>query len=174
MRGRAARGWALRNRRRVVVNQLSETLSEKSLQSVSRIDQAEMLARLQNLQAVVGPTAGSLILERAIAGDRSYVGLATLAGAKVVFHDNDARKNNPGFPDIVMVVGGTLYFIECKRQGEKLRPAQRDWQEALAGVKEIVHGVLMPADYQAFVKEVMTQSMLDDKLIPDPENQEGE
>jgi hypothetical protein len=46
-----------------------------------------------------------------------------------VFHDNDSRRNTPGFPDLVLVhreTGRTL-FRELKAAGGRLTPDQREW-----------------------------------------------
>lgn len=41
----------------------------------------------------------------------------------LVMHDNDARGNETGFPDILAVGYGRVFAFECKSAGESLRPA---------------------------------------------------
>lgn len=174
MRDRSVpRSWSLRGRRRVSTLPLAEALADKGIASVSRIDQRELQQRLLDLRVSINPKSGSTDLERAIAGTAQNIGLAQIAGAKVVFHDMDARRNPAGLPDILMIVGKTLYFVECKPRIEKLAPAQEAWQEALAGVEELVYGVVRPADYEAFAKEVMSQSIVDAGVLPKKDSDEA-
>ena len=50
----------------------------------------------------------------------------------LVWHDNDSRSNDAGFPDMVMVKGGKLIFAELKRQKRyTIKPKQLEWIEAL-------------------------------------------
>lgn len=70
----------------------------------------------------------------------------------LVFHVGQARKAEPGFPDLVVVGHGSLLALECKSMAEPLRPAtvsprterllpgQLDWLEAFseAGVWALV------------------------------------
>lgn len=60
----------------------------------------------------------------------------------LVFHDEDARGNEPGFPDLIIAGYGAAWAIECKSQKEPFRPStvtkkgrtlpgQLDWLYAL-------------------------------------------
>jgi len=50
----------------------------------------------------------------------------------LVWHDNDSRRNDAGFPDLVMVKGGKIIFAELKRQKRyTIKPKQLEWIEAL-------------------------------------------
>lgn len=134
----------------------------RSMPLTEAISHAEQDQRVTDLQATIGETVGSLALERAIVGSKLHIGLAQLAGARVVFHDADARKNPAGLPDVLMIVGDTFYLIECKGKYPITLPEEQEaWQQALAGVKRIVYGVVRPANYEDFAKEVMAQSLLD-------------
>ena len=47
-----------------------------------------------------------------------------------VYHTFDARRSEPGFPDLV-IVGRRVLFRELKVKGRKLTPAQWAWGMAL-------------------------------------------
>ena len=50
----------------------------------------------------------------------------------LVWHDNDSRRNDAGFPDLVMVKSGKIIFAELKRQKRyTIKPKQLEWIEAL-------------------------------------------
>ena len=50
----------------------------------------------------------------------------------LVWHDNDSRRNDAGFPDLVMTKGGKIIFAELKRQKRyTIKPKQLEWIEAL-------------------------------------------
>lgn len=66
----------------------------------------------------------------------------------LVFHATDARRSEPGFPDLVIVGYGQVIVFECKSQKGKLRgpsvtrrgrvlPGQRDWLDAFHEACEI-------------------------------------
>ena len=59
------------------------------------------------------------------------VQLAQLCGW-LVYHTHDARHSAAGFPDLVLVRGRRLVFVELKRDGEWPATAQRAWLVALA------------------------------------------
>lgn len=40
----------------------------------------------------------------------------------LVFHDNDSRGNERGFPDLLIAGYGAIFAFECKSVGESLRP----------------------------------------------------
>lgn len=42
------------------------------------------------------------------------------------FHDNDSRRNKPGFPDLV-IVGRKVLFVELKSDDGHIKPAQLEW-----------------------------------------------
>lgn len=50
------------------------------------------------------------------------------------YHTYDSRGSAPGFPDLVLARGGhpgRLLFVEDKRTGGKVTPAQQEWLEIL-------------------------------------------
>lgn len=49
----------------------------------------------------------------------------------LVFHDRDSRRNNPGFPDLVIVGPEHVLFRELKTDTGAVRPDQTKWLHAL-------------------------------------------
>ena len=49
----------------------------------------------------------------------------------LVYHTHDSRRSEPGFPDLTMVRGTRLGFVELKSAKGKLSEAQHDWLAAL-------------------------------------------
>lgn len=68
----------------------------------------------------------------------------------LVFHDNDSRRNNAGFPDLVLVKDGKIIFAELKRESKraKLRDDQVIWIEELgrASGENVMVAVWRPSD----------------------------
>jgi hypothetical protein len=63
-------------------------------------------------------------------------------------------RNEPGFPDLVLVRGDTLWFVELKADRGKLTDAQRGWLEALGEVRHVRVGVWRPEDLET-ITEIM-------------------
>ena len=53
------------------------------------------------------------------------------------YHTHDSRRSEPGFPDVVAVVGRVVWAVECKTSTGKLSGPQTRWLNALAAC----HGV---------------------------------
>ncbi len=53
--------------------------------------------------------------------------LTRLGWRWVYWPDSRMVQGSIGFPDITCVKGGVLFFIECKRDGQKLRAPQQAW-----------------------------------------------
>lgn len=47
------------------------------------------------------------------------------------YHTHDSRRSVAGFPDYVLVKHHQILFVELKREGEKLRPDQQEWNRDL-------------------------------------------
>ncbi len=62
------------------------------------------------------------------------------------FHDNDSRRNNPGFPDLVCVRKGKMLALELKTEKGKLRPQQAEWIDELGKVPGVIARIVRPAD----------------------------
>lgn len=68
------------------------------------------------------------------------VDLARLNGW-LVYHTYDSRRSESGFPDLVMVRGPELIFVEIKNQAGKLSLTQRSWIDALSKVGAAVAAI---------------------------------
>ena len=51
-----------------------------------------------------------------------------------VYHAYDARRSEPGWPDLAMVRGSRLVLAELKSARGRVRPEQRAWLDALGQV----------------------------------------
>lgn len=61
---------------------------------------------------------------------RNVVDLAALKGY-LHYHTHDSRRSDPGFPDLVLVKGARLIFVELKSAKGKLTDDQAAWLRAL-------------------------------------------
>ena len=79
----------------------------------------------------------------------TVLALATQAGW-LSHHSYDSRRSAPGFPDLVLCKPGhAVVYAELKTAKGRLRPAQRDWLEALATCPGVVAYLWRPADWPA-------------------------
>lgn len=64
----------------------------------------------------------------------------------LAYHTYDSRRSAPGFPDLVLVRGAELLFIELKTDSGRVRAEQRDWIAALAVVQRAAEALTDAAD----------------------------
>lgn len=96
-------------------------------------------------------------------GLRRTGGLLRMLGWERIFHDEATNaprrcpscktevrlpRNEPGFPDLVLVRGDTLWFVELKADRGKTTEYQRDWLDALRGVRRVRVDIWRPADIE--------------------------
>ncbi len=63
-----------------------------------------------------------------------------------VYHTHDSRRSQAGFPDLVLVRGKRLLFVELKTDTGRLTPEQYEWMVALLAAGQ--HFVIWrPADW---------------------------
>lgn len=78
------------------------------------------------------------------------VDYAALKGWRFIYHVPDSRRaSSAGFPDLVMVRNGRLLFLELKKVGGVVSPAQRAWLNALGMVSGVEAMVVTPEDWPA-------------------------
>jgi len=98
---------------------------------------------------------------------RAVIELATLLGWRV-FHVYDSRRSEAGYPDLTLVRDGhgergettpsRLIFAELKTDRGRVRPAQREWLAALAGVPGVLACVWRPRDFAAIQAALMGET----------------
>ena len=94
--------------------------------------------------------------------DASEVGLKATTGAQyqkqivdlaeacgwLVWHDNDPRRNSAGLPDLLMVRGPVLLFLEVKTEKGKVRPEQEAFIGRLKQVRYVNAEGVRPRDWE--------------------------
>ena len=65
----------------------------------------------------------------------------------LVFHDFDSRRSQPGYPDLCLVRGGRLVFLELKTERGRAGPEQQVWLDALSQVPGVVAMVARPSQW---------------------------
>jgi hypothetical protein len=60
-----------------------------------------------------------------------------IAAGYLVYHTWDSRRSQPGFPDLVLVRGLCVVFIECKAEKGKVTPDQAAWLQKLGQAKYV-------------------------------------
>lgn len=68
-----------------------------------------------------------------------------------VFHVHDSRKSEKGWPDLVLLRGQVLLFVELKTMTGTVQPEQQEWLDALQTAGQTVH-VLRPSDWPTIVE----------------------
>jgi hypothetical protein len=72
-----------------------------------------------------------------------------------VYHHYDSRQSKgKGFPDLVMVRGGALWFVELKPMKKYASAAQRNWLAALFHVERVNVGLWRPSDWPTVEEEL--------------------
>lgn len=64
-------------------------------------------------------------------------------------------QGHKGFPDLVLVRGEQLWFVELKRKPNKVEPEQEAWLFALADVEGVRAAIVwVPEGMQAFIDDL--------------------
>lgn len=74
----------------------------------------------------------------------------------VYYHVHDSRRDNPGFPDCVLLhpATGAMFVIECKRERGRLSRAQVAWLAAFSCVRSIRVDVARPSNLEQIVEQL--------------------
>lgn len=78
----------------------------------------------------------------------------------LVYHTHDSRHSAKGFPDLCMVRGQRLLFVELKRDGKHPTTEQRQWLDRLCRPAEVF--VWRPADWKAGTIELELRKLVRD------------
>lgn len=79
----------------------------------------------------------------------------TIKGKKGYYFATPFLADGKGFPDLVLVRGDTLLFVELKRQGEQLSHEQMMWRAALLGAGQRAW-VWRPNDWDSSIVPTLT------------------
>ena len=69
-----------------------------------------------------------------------------------VFHDHDSRKNQAGFPDLVLIRPPRVMFLELKRETGKLTTAQGEVLGLLEDCPGVESRVARPSNWSSLVE----------------------
>ena len=71
------------------------------------------------------------------------------------YHTHDSRRSTPGFPDLVLVRGSRIVFLELKTENGRLTDDQQAWRKALGAVGgSVEYHLFRPSDWRE-VMEVL-------------------
>ncbi len=65
----------------------------------------------------------------------------------LVYHTQDSRRSNPGFPDLVLVRGVVQIGLELKTEKGKVSDAQQEWIDALKKVLIVRADIARPHNW---------------------------
>lgn len=69
-----------------------------------------------------------------------------------VFHDHDSRRNQAGFPDLVLIRPPRVLFVELKREAGKVTRAQEEVLGKLAACPGVESRVARPSNWPSLVE----------------------
>ena len=64
-----------------------------------------------------------------------------------VYHVYDSRRSTPGFPDLMILRGIDLTFLETKKEKGRVRPEQQWVIDALGKVERVTARIVRPSDW---------------------------
>ncbi len=85
---------------------------------------------------------------------QSLITDAATAYGWIWHHETDSRRSPAGFPDLVMVRGRHVLFMELKSERGRLSVEQLGWTTALERVDTIATAVVRPADADAVLERL--------------------
>lgn len=74
------------------------------------------------------------------------------------YHTHDSRRSPSGFPDLVLVRGQNLIFVELKSEKGRVTSDQQEWIDALSATNYDHSGPLVfvwrPSDWESIEREL--------------------
>lgn len=71
------------------------------------------------------------------------------------YHSHDSRRDPAGFPDLVLVRGWVILFVELKSERGRLRPEQEEWRNALLSATTHHVHVWRPSNWDIIEGELL-------------------
>ena len=72
----------------------------------------------------------------------------------LVHHNADSRRSDPGLPDLILVRGDTVMFLECKKMTGKMRQEQTLWMGRLKTATQVKSAVVRPSDWDTLEEQL--------------------
>ena len=70
------------------------------------------------------------------------------------YHTHNSRWSPAGFPDLVLVRGETVIFLEAKTIKGKMKTAQMVWMERLKKATQVRAAVVRPSDWDTLEEQL--------------------
>ena len=109
--------------------------------------------KIQRLKRILREHPGDSVVMVDV-GQGQVLKLAEQAGWKA-YHTFDSRRSEPGWPDLVLVRGVQLIFLELKTEEGVVSDDQEEWIDKLGKVKRVAASVARPHHWER-VKAVLT------------------
>ena len=76
-------------------------------------------------------------------------------GGWLIYHTHDSRRNQAGFPDLVMVRSGRVIFAELKTEKGRIGPAQQVWRDEVMKADAVETYLWRPSDSESMEKALL-------------------
>ena len=72
----------------------------------------------------------------------------------LVHHNSDSRRSDPGLPDLILVRGDHVIFLEVKSMKGKMREQQEAWMGRLKAASQVRAAVVRPSDWDTLEEQL--------------------